>query len=220
MPVFRKYASSTAARIGKEAHDARVAGEERRWRPRGEHRVELACEEHLRQRAVRDDRQPQPARQRELHLLAPARVVDAGLVPVDRREVDAVLVRQHAARIHRGGLRPFRHAHALAGELARIVDARVRTHVDRRVPKGARRKDRQRHEPAVVLGGERHDLGERHLGDVEFAVERRAVEDLLDRQAQHGQVDAAGGHRAVEQIAHVVVVADRERERKAGHRAP
>ena len=140
-------------------------------------------------------------------------------MPVDRGEVDAVFVREQSSRIDRRGLRPFGHADALARELRRQGDAAIAADVDRRVAEHARRKHRQRNETPVVLGRQCDDLGERHFGNVEFAVQQKAVEHLLDGQPQHIEVDAGDRHGSVDEVAHVVVLADGEREREFRHDA-
>jgi hypothetical protein len=144
-------------------------------------------------------------------------LVHAGLVPMDRSEIDTVFVREEPTRVDRGGLRPFGHADALAGELFGLCDAGLAADVDRRMAKHARREHRQRDEARVVLRGECRDLGERHLGDVEFAVHEEAVEHFLDRQPQRVEIDARDRYRSVDQVAHVVVLADGEREREFRH---
>jgi hypothetical protein len=136
---------------------------------------------------------------------------------MDRSEVDAVLVRQQPARIDRGGLCPFGHTDALPRQLFGPADPAVGANVDRRVTEHPGREHRQRNEARVVLGRQRDDLGERHFGDVEFAAQQKAVEHLLDRQSQHVELDSRNRHGAVEQVANVVVFADREGERDLRH---
>ena len=124
---------------------------------------------------------------------------------------------EQTTRIDCRRLRPFRDADALACELARMGDAAVAAHIDRRVAKNARRKHRQRNEPAVFLRRERNDLGKGHLGDVEFLMHKKAMEHFLDRQLQHGEIDTRNLHGTVAEVAHVVVRADGETEGELGH---
>ena len=138
-------------------------------------------------------------------------------MPVDRREVDAVFVRQQPARIDRGRLRPLGHPDTLASQLLRPVDTPIAADIDRRVTEHSGREHRQRDEARVVLRRQRGDLGERYFGDVEFAAHQESVEHLLDRESQHVEIDARDRHGAVEQVADVVVFADRERERNLRH---
>ena len=145
IPVLRKYASSTAARVGEQARDARSparngAGGRAEGTRRAPPSWSICDSERLATSEV------DAARQVELHLLAPSGVVHAGLMPADRGEVDPIFVREQSAGIDRGRLSPLGQADALARKVARMGDSRVGAHVDRRMAKRARHEYGQRHE--------------------------------------------------------------------------
>ncbi len=186
--------------VAEEALAAGIAG--------GDGGVQLAARQHLREALVGHRVHAHAGRQRELHFFDAARLVHACLQPGDRGEVHAVLVLQKAARVDPRGLRPFRNPDPLAFQI--LGAAQGRSHVDRRVAEDPRRKHREGDDVGVRPRQQRQRLGEGHLGRVPFAKAREAVENLLDRQVLHGEVDAL----RVE-IPHVVVRADGEGERNA-----
>src|SRR5207253_11132791 len=69
----------------------------------------------------------------------------------------------------------------------------------------------------VALREHAGPLAERHLADIPLLVAGRAVEDFRCWQDLEIDVEAFGGHAARDEIAHVVVVADGQRDRKPGH---
>ena len=83
--------------------------------------------------------------------------------------------------------------------------------------KNPRRKNRQRNKAAIVVRDQRDDFGKRGFGDVELGVHHEAIEHFLHRQPQDRKLDAFDRNGTVLQVAHVVVLADREGERKLGH---
>ena len=147
-------------------------------------------------------------------------LVHAGLQPADLREIDAVVLGEDAAHVDAGGLRPFRDADGAAFEVLRGLDAAIAAHVDRRMAVNARRKHRDRHHRRRALRGERGVFPERQLGDVPFQIPGEAEGDLLDRRKdQRRERDAVGAHDPLGDLAHVLVVADRERELHRGRAA-
>ena len=138
-----------------------------------------------------------------------------GLDPADVVERDAVLVGEHAAGVDRRGLastparRCARRASA-AGSSTRPVVADE----DRRVAERARGEHGDRDQRVVAGRAQRAVLRERQLGDVPFAKAREAEEDLLDRDSA-GSVSATPSTPTAPagEVADVVVVVDRERQR-------
>jgi hypothetical protein len=77
-----------------------------------------------------------------------------------------------------------RNADALAFQIFRLPDAGALVDGDEAVTEGARGKDGERDERALLGGVALYELGARVLGDVELAAARHAVEDRarqLDR---------------------------------------
>src|SRR5580658_10583175 len=109
----------------------RLAGEERRRRPRREQRVELAVALHADQRLVMRDRLQIEARDRlQWRALFAAGLLLAAASPMDLRRRHAVFVLHHAAHPdHRGDL-IFRYADALAAQILRLGDARIFADID------------------------------------------------------------------------------------------
>jgi len=97
----------------------------------GEHRIDLALDQHAAQAFCRRRRQANAGWQLERDLLAAARLVDARLDPFDAGKLDAVLMGKEPARVHRRGLRPFRQPDPLAGEILRRPHRPVAPHIDR-----------------------------------------------------------------------------------------
>ena len=184
---------------------------------RRQRRVDLARHQHPAQAFVDRGRVFDPGREIELHLLQPAWLIDAGLHPFDRREVDAVLVLQQAARIDRRGLRPFRNADPLALEVGRLLHAAIFPDIDRGVAAHPRRKHRNADERRVALRGERREFPHRDFGRIEVAMIKHAIENFLNLQVERRQIDALDRHAAGYQLSDVIVVADRQRQRNSAH---
>src|SRR5437867_5812981 len=136
---------------------------------------------------------------------------------MDRREIDAVFVREQSSGIYRGSLRPFGNADAPSPQILRLRDAAAVADVNRGMAKNPGRKNWQRDKATVVLRNQRDDFGKRDFGDVELRVHDEAIEHFLHGQSQDSEVDTFDRNRTVLQVAHVVVLADRERERNPGH---
>ncbi len=120
---------------------------------------------------------------------------------------------QKAAHIDAGGLRPFRNADGAAFQVLGLADAAIAAHVDRRMAMDPRRKHRDRDHRGVPLRRERGVFPERQLRDVPFEVAGEPEGDLLDRRKhQRRERDAVDPHHAAGELAHMLVVADRERQ--------
>src|SRR5499427_2334628 len=201
--------------VGKEPPDslAEVLRGTRR-----QHRVELAREQHVVERAAGLGLQPHSGRQLELHFLYAARLVHPRLDPVHRVERHARLVREKAARVDDRGLRPFGNADALALQLLGSREIAPLADVDHRVPERARREHGDRGDACVALRAQRHVLAHGHLRHFPLAEMGEAEERFLRRQCEHVQRRALHGHGSRGEVARVLVVADRERQRHFVHR--
>ena len=124
--------------------------------------------------------------------------------------LDAVVVLQDHARPDAGGELIFRQADALALEILRLLDA-VGAHIDRVVAERARHEGRHADIGTIALRGLDREARHRQLADVEIHGAEGAEENLLRRQRHEHRIDAVDLHRAVEQRAGAVVVADRDR---------
>ncbi len=203
--------------VGKQPHHLAVTLDERIGRTRRDRGIDLAAVQHRRQARLRPRRVAHAARQIERNFLGAARLVDARLQPLDRGEVNAIVLRQEAAHIDAGGLRPFRNSNRALVEVLGALDAAVGAHVDRGVAMHARGKHRDRHHRGRALRGERGVFPERQLGHVPFQVLEEAEGDLLDGvEHQRRERDAVRAHRAGHDVAGVVVVADRKRQMHRG----
>ena len=151
--------------------------------------------------------------QLQLHLLRAPGLVDPGLHPLDLGEIDAVVVGEKAAHIDAGGLRPFRNADRAAFQVLRAFDPAVAAHVDGGMAMHPGRKHRDRDHRGVALRGQRDVFAERQFRDVPFERLGKPKGDLLDRgKDQRRQRDAVRAHQALRDLAHVLVVADRQGE--------
>ncbi len=168
-------------------------------------RVELALREQVDERAVGPGGDGRAFRQIQLHLLDPAGLSHARLDPLDAREVDAVLVLEHAAHVDAGGLRPLGNADPLALQILGLLDGGVFRKIDRRMAEDARQEHRDADDFRLVLRHERDHLAEGHLGSLPLAELGEAVEDLLDRQLERHDVDAGDAHLTAQHLAHVLV---------------
>jgi hypothetical protein len=88
------------------------------------------------------------------------------------------------------------------------------------VAEHARREDRDRDNRLVARRAQRRELRQRQLGHVPLAVVREAEEDLFDLVAQAGEVDPLHRDVPAHEVAHVVVVVDRERQVDVRSRTP
>ena len=112
---------------------------------------------------------------------------------------------------------PFRNADRAAFEVRGGLDPAVGAHVDRGMSVHPRRKHRDRDHRGVALRGQRNVFAERQLGDVPFERLGEPEGDLLDRgEDERRERDAVRAHQALRDLAHVLVVADREREMHRG----
>ena len=94
----------------------------------------------------------------------------------------------------------------LSDQVFGFADAALRRNEDARLAEESRRKYRDRDERRLVAR-DRHGVGgQRHLGDVEFAVAQHAKERLLDMQVKAVEIDAFGAHAAVGKRASAIVV--------------
>ena len=200
--------------VRKQPRHVRMALLEAGRRMRRQRRVDLARNQHPAQTLVRRRRVFDALRQVELHLLQPARLIDAGLEPFDRGQIDAVLMLNKAARIDRRGLRPFRNADAPALEIGGRLHRAVAADVDRRMPRHPRRKHRDCHDRRCALRNQRAVLAHRNFGCVEIPIVELAKEDFLDLEIEKRQVDALHRHAAGGQVGDMIVVAARERQRQ------
>ncbi len=199
--------------IVRKQPDHGAARRERIRRAGRDHRVDLAARQHGVEAGLRAAFVAHARREIERHLLHPAGFVDAGLQPANLGEIDAVFLGQEATHVDAGGLRPFGNSDGAAFQILRGPDAAVAAHIDRGMAMHAGGKYRDRHHPGGVLRGERDVLAERKLGDVPFHRAGEAEGDLLDRREdQRGERDAVGANDALRDLAHVLVVGDRQRE--------
>ena len=157
------------------------------------------------------------AGQLELQVLVAAGLVGPGLHPLDLLELDADVVHQIAARIDARGVRKVRVADALAAQLFERIDAAALLHIERRVAEHARREHRDRHQAVVTLREHAGPFSERHFADVPLLVAGRSVENFRRRQDLEIDVESFGCHPAINEIAHMIVIADRQRDRKLAH---
>ena len=145
------------------------------------------------------------------------RAVGGALNPMHSRQVNAVLVRQHAADEHRRGLGVERYADALAFEVLGRPD-RLAVDRDEAVAKDARGKYRQRHQLAAAGGMPADDLGARHLAGVELEILPHAIEDLARTvDGEEVEIDPLGLRLPGIERQHAVVEAAGERHRQFGH---
>ena len=174
--------------------------------------VDFAGHQHRAETAVETLLVLNAGRQFELHLLVATGLIDAGLHPFNFAQIDAGGLSQKAPRINAGGLRPFRDADRLAFEILRRRDAAIGAHVNCRMAKHPRRKNRNADKRRIAEGVIGDELAERHFGHVPLAVLDEAEEHFLDRQHEGGERDAIDAHRATHHIADVVVIGGRERQ--------
>src|SRR5216684_5001648 len=124
---------------------------------------------------------------------------------------------QEAAHVDGSGHAVFRHAAALALEVARVMDALIGIDEEVTVAEYARRKRRDRDERRIALAHQRGVVRQRHLGRIEFAILQHAPEDFGGLQRQVIQVDAFGLQRTVTKGLGAVVRSAREGEAQLGH---
>ena len=146
-----------------------------------------------------------------------ARLVHPGLHPVDVLEWDPGILGEPAPGVDRRGLRPFRYADPLAGEVRDLAHRPVRGDVPGRMPENAGNEDRDTDDRRVGLGHDGAVLGEGKLGNVPLEGAREAVEDLLDVEIEPSQVDPLGADLALEQVPGVVVLVHRKRQVDVRH---
>jgi hypothetical protein len=194
-----------------------MAVDEARRTPGGDDRIEPAVRQHAVQRLLAERYERKPGRQIERKLVAPPRIGEPGLDPIDVLGGDAVLVLEIAAEPHHRRHLIFRHADALAAQVGGSCDAAIGADVDGRVAEHARQEDRDRH---VGRGAarQRDQVGaEADLGDIELAMEVGALEALLHRDGQVVDVAPFNAHAPVGQRAHAVVVPGRDGDRQPAH---
>src|SRR5215469_3726319 len=117
--------------IREQAPHMRRAAQEAGGRPRAHQRVELACGQHVGERAMRGDRlEVDVRRQADRGALVAAGVLETAAAPANIRWHDAVFVLQDAAHPDVGGDLIFGHADGLALEVLRAGDAAVGADID------------------------------------------------------------------------------------------
>src|SRR5689334_8106298 len=195
-----------------------AAGMVGRGHARGVESVDLAVAQHRRERVgLADLRHLDARRQLDLELLGAVGLLLAALVVRLAVHRHAVLVLQDAADPHRCGHLVLGVADLAAHEVLRLLDLRLRVHVDARVAEEARREHRDRDEMPLVLEERDRVRRQRHLRHVELAVPQHAKEGLLDGHVEVREVDAVGLDAALEQAARAVVVPATEGEPEPGH---
>jgi hypothetical protein len=80
------------------------------------------------------------------------------------------------------------------------------------VAEGARNEDRNADIGAVVLRRFDREARQRQFADIEFGGAEGAEEDLLRRQRHENRINTVDPHRAVDQRARAVIVADGDRQ--------
>ena len=219
MPGRREVLLLDGHHVLEQALDPSVAVPERARHPRRVQRVDLPIRQHPRQRGAcwyRADVQAGV----DLALLDPPRRLLATGEVGHRIDWHTVVFGENAPDPHARGQLELGRRDALAAQIRRHGDARVRVDVDPAVPEHPRREHRQRDERARIVVQRRDVGGQRHLRDVEFAVPQHPEERLLHRQPKVGEVDAVGTDAAVLECAGAVVVSAGERQMQAGHRSP
>ena len=146
-----------------------------------------------------------------------AEAVGAALHPFHVARLDAVFVLQQPAHVDGGGHAVFRHAAALALEVARMLDAFIGVDEEVAVAEHAGRERRDRDERRIALAQQGRVVRQRHLGGVEFAVLQHAPENLGGLQRQVDEVDAFRRERAVAQRLGAVIGPAREGQAQLGH---
>ncbi len=200
----------------KQPRDLVAAGREGAGHPRRDRRVDVAAREQRAQAGVRPLLVADSFRQLDVDLLGPPRLVDAGLHPADLCKIDPIGLGQHAAGEDPGGLRPFGDADGLALEVFGRRDLAVAADIEGGMAQHARGKHRDADERRRALRGQRRELGERAFRDIPFEILEQAVEDFLHLEHDRGQRNAVRAHDAMDEVAHMLVVGDRQREMHLG----
>ena len=143
-------------------------------------------------------------------------MLDAAADPVDVGALDAVIVFQERARPDIGGELIFGHADLAALEVFGLFHP-VGADIDRGVAEGARHEGRHRDIGTIALRRLHRVARHRQFADVELGGAEGAEENLLRHELHVDRIDAVDLHRAVEQRAVAVVVADGDREIELGH---
>ncbi len=179
-----------------------------RGRPRRDKAVDITLGEQFRDRlALRRTVHPHTLGQLDGDLLRPAGMLDAAADPVHVLWLDAEVVLQDGARPDVSGELVLRHADLLALQILRLLDA-VGAHIDRGVAEHPRHKRRHANVRTVFRRGLHREARQRALADVEVLVAERAEEDFLRIELHENRIDAVDLHRAVDQRAIAVIVAD------------
>ncbi len=110
-----------------------------------------------------------------------ARLIGAGLHPFDLFELQPNIVHYVTTCIYARGVGKDGIADALPPKLFERLDAAAFLHVERRMPKHSRRKNRNWNQAVVTLREHPGPFSKRHLTYVPFLVSRRAVENLRRR---------------------------------------
>ena len=130
---------------------------------------------------------------------------------------NAVFVAQNPANPYRRGHLIFGIANALADQVLGLADAAVAIDIDAGVPEKAGWKNRNGDEGLWLAKQRKPVRGERHLGDIEFAVPQHAEESFFDGKVEVVQIDAVDGDAILQQSARAVVVPASHRQPKLGH---
>ncbi len=190
----------------------RIAAAERQRIVGGHQEIDLAPLQHVAQfSASRRLGQPDVGGQ-----LA-AKAVGTALHPFHIARLDAVFMFQEAAHVDSSGHAVFRHAAALALEVARVTDALVGIDEEVTVAEYARRKRRDRDKRGIAVAHQRGVVRQRHLGRIEFAILQHAPEDFGGLQRQVIKLDAFGLQRTVAQGLGAVVGSASEGDAQFGH---
>src|ERR1044072_2154411 len=179
----------------------------------GHEGVDLAAlEHHLQRRVGWDGLQPDP-----VGWLDGADWLAGHPHDVVRRY--AVLVGEKSANPDRSGHLIVADTYALALQLLRPLNIGVGAHVDSRMAKNPRRKDRDGAESRVTFRAQDRVGRERHLGRVELSVIEHAPEGLAGTERKERQVHALGLHPAVNERLGTIIAAAGQRQFEVAHDA-
>src|ERR1043166_9537107 len=130
----------------------------------------------------------------------------------------AVLVLQHPAHPDERGALIFRHAHPLAAQVLRCVDAGRGPHVDAGVAENAREERRNADVGRAAVGDRAQEAGERNFANVELREAECPVEYFFGFELQKSHVTTLHRDAAVAYRRRAAVVPARYRDRHLRHR--
>src|SRR5262247_3437342 len=128
-----------------------------------------------------------------------------------------VFMLKETAQPHGGSHTILRHAHALAPQILRPLNARSRVHENTAVAKRSRGKHRDRNERPAAPRGSSQKGAHGKLRRVELFVFHHAPENLFHRQHEIVKVYALGLDDAVLERSRAIVVFARQRETNVSH---